>query len=238
MELAVPFDLSARGRKGLPSAMFASFAVHAVLVGVFFAASRFEPPKLDLAPKPVSAKLVRLGEKRPENLLPRKEIAPPSQRAPRFPTMAPTPSPARPTRAASLFDKVAKSPASLFDRVGPTPPGAIFDKVEGDPRGDPEGDAADATEGEKYYGLMTARIRREFKVGGVPQAELKRLTAILEVKLNPRGELVHVEVATSSGNGVFDAEVVSAVKRAAPFAAPPDHLRDELGAGVGLQFKF
>ena len=60
-------------------AVLVSVAVHAGLMG--WALARRAGPEIDLSQKPIVAKLVRLGEKRPESYLPRKEAAPEPARA-------------------------------------------------------------------------------------------------------------------------------------------------------------
>ena len=49
-----------------------SAVLHGVMLAIFVVLSFLEPAKLDIAQKPVSARLVRLGQKRDEHLLPRK----------------------------------------------------------------------------------------------------------------------------------------------------------------------
>src|SRR5512138_759864 len=73
-------------------AVIASVVVHALVVA--WAVARRPPPPIDLAQKPIVAKLVRLGEKRPEEWLPRKDAAPP----PPAPSAAPA-APAAPVPA-------------------------------------------------------------------------------------------------------------------------------------------
>jgi len=235
------FGLGADREKGLVGSIGVSLLVHAgLLAAVIFLGSFQGSAKLDLNSKPVSAHLVRLGEARNPKFLPRRDVTPPPP--PKvFQTLKPSPVPAaRPhpteTRAASLFDKVNR-PTSIFDRVQQPPTSSAFDKVEGDSQGSALGDAAQA-EGEQYYALLQARIRQYFRVGGVPESALAKLRAILDLTLNDKGELLHVEVAVSSGNGTYDSEVISAVKRAAPFGAPPEHLQKEVRSGVEVEFRY
>ncbi len=233
---ATPYGLSGRRGESVGTALGASLLFHAVLLGVFVVLSLIEPPKLDLNKNPVNAKLVRLGQERDPRFLPRKDVtAPPPPKSREAPRPVPKPATPQPPRAVSIFDKL-NQPTSIFDRVQKQPQ-TIFDQVEGSPQGSPEGDSSQA-EGEQYYALLEVRIRRYFRVGGVPESELTRLSAILEIRLDARGEVIHVEVAKSSDNPVYDAEVISAVKRAAPFGAPPEHLKKEVASGVSIEFRF
>ncbi len=235
-ETAQHYGLASRPDRGYGPAFIASVAVHVGLVVGLIALSSYQPPKLDLNSKPVSAHLVRLGEARNPKFLPRKDVTPPPPpKAFEVPKPTAAPRPRTENRAASLFDKVNR-PTSIFDRVQKQP-SAMFDTVEGSPQGSTLGDAAQA-EGEQYYALLQAKIRQYFRVGGVPQSELDRLRAILAIQLDNRGGLLHVEVATSSGNATYDSEVISAVKRAAPFGPPPEHLRGEVNSGVEVEFRY
>ena len=76
---AAPSQSLLRRNLNLTWAIAGSLAVHVGILFFFIALSLFEPPKLPLAQKPVSAKRVRLGKERDKNLLPRREISPPAQ---------------------------------------------------------------------------------------------------------------------------------------------------------------
>jgi TonB family protein len=236
--IADHYALGSRKERGLGAAIGVSVVVHAAAVAAIIAMSFYVPPKLDINSKPVTAHLVRIGEARNPKFLPRKDVTPPAPpKAFEVPTpvAAPRPRP-RENRATSIFDKVNK-PQSIFDHVTQQPSTAVFDKLEGDPNGNALGDASQA-EGEQYYALLQAKIRQYFRIGGVPESELDKLRAILDLQLSSKGDLLHVEVAVSSGNATYDAEVVAAVKRAAPFGAPPEHLVKEVTSGVEVEFRY
>src|SRR6266545_4633720 len=74
MPLALPFASALSRRDRLWPAALGSAVVHAVVL--VWALARAAPPAIDLEQKAIVAKLVRLGEKRPEQFLPRKEAAP------------------------------------------------------------------------------------------------------------------------------------------------------------------
>ncbi|MFN7131444.1 MAG: TonB C-terminal domain-containing protein [Myxococcales bacterium] len=209
-----------------------SLAVHAALLGGFALLKTMEPPKLEPSQKPVSAKLVRLGKKRDEKLLPRKEQPPPPPppKSVEVPVAAPVPSPAQPPKNSIADTKPAPAQArkSLFDAFAKT--AVKPEELEGDPDGDPDGDATDAEEGEKYFGLILAKARRNYGVTKtIPPQELVRLKAEVVLYINATGDLIKDPVIqTSSGNGQFDQDVVVALKKAAPFGPPPKHLAQTL----------
>ena len=57
------------------------------------------------------------------------------------------------------------------------------------------------------------------------------------MRIGAGGELMDVTLTKPSGNELFDSAVLGAVKKAAPFSAPPEHLRDSLKkSGVAFVF--
>lgn len=109
-------------------------------------------------------------------------------------------------------------------------------ELEGATDGDPHGDAA-KEEGERYYALLNAAIRRNYDVSNtIPEAERRTLKTLVLLSIGPDGQLMKKSVAESSGNEVFDAAVLSSVQKAAPFAPPPPHLRDVARRGVQIVF--
>ncbi|HET6440597.1 MAG TPA: energy transducer TonB, partial [Anaeromyxobacter sp.] len=85
-------------------AVLASLAVHAAAIGLAVKASSL--PTIELDQTPLKARLVRIGEKKPEQLLPQKETPPPppepapASPAPPAPLPQPPPPPAPPAPTA------------------------------------------------------------------------------------------------------------------------------------------
>jgi TonB family protein len=213
-------------------------------------------PRVDLEAKPIRASLVRLGKPRDSKLLPRKEQPPPPPKEVKTPPAPPAPTP--PSNAVAVpVPGVKPSPSTpqpapqkgekagedrrkrlfgAFDKLSkPSEP----EELEGAEDGDPDGDSATA-EGERYYGLLSAQIKRHYNVADtLSEAERIRLKAQVAIRLGRKGELVsEPALATSSGNDLFDSAVLAAVKKASPFSPPPDHIRDALQKnGVVLEFR-
>ena len=78
-----------------------------------------------------------------------------------------------------------------------------------------EADAAVAS----YVGAIVSRIERNWSR---PPSARNSMQAELLIALVPTGELVAVEVGTSSGNAAFDRSALLAVRDAAPFDVPDD----------------
>lgn len=226
-----------------------SVVVH-VLFGVALSAFSylFSPPRVVLDQTPIKASLVRLGKKRDEKLLPRKEEPPPPP--PPAEKVAPAVTPPAAEKAIAVPSKDAKPEAkkdaakdskdgkkSLFDAFNKTGRQSKPEELEGAEDGDKDGDSA-KQEGERYFGLLSAVVKRNYDVSDtIPEGERRLLRATVVIKLGATGELLDVDLAKGSGNELFDAAVTGAVKKAAPFGPPPDHLRDSLKkTGVQLVF--
>lgn len=249
----------------VPLVVVLSLALHAagIWFAVWFAAQ--EPPKLQPTHKPVSAKLVRLGKPRDKRLLPRLPTAPPPPPAPQVaapppatshsappPTSGKTAVPTRKHAEPQTSSNAQKSHAnrtalanaarrqSLFSAFASTAaPGPVEDgEPVGEEDGDPEGDSDTAEEGERYFGLILAKARRHYDVSkSISPKELIRLKATVILYIDGRGNLVKdPELQVSSGNALFDQEVLAALKKAAPFGPPPGNLAETLKTvGVAIE---
>ncbi|MDY7228485.1 TonB family protein [Hyalangium rubrum] len=211
-------------------------------------------PKVDPNPPVIRATLVRQGKPRDQKLLPRKEELPPPPKEVKAPPAPPTPTPAPPEKVAVPVPGVKPEPApkpapqkgeasaeerrkrlfGAFDKTAKQAP----EELEGAEDGDPDGDSATA-EGERYYALLSTQVRRNYNVADtIPDTERMYLKAQVKMRLGRIGEVLEASLSTPSGNDLFDAAVVAAVKKASPFSPPPDHLRDALQKqGVVLEFR-
>jgi TonB family protein len=226
-----------------------------VLLAVALYATFFSAPRVVLDQKPIRASLVRLGKKRDEKLLPRKEEPPPPppkkvEAAP----APPTPAAPEPAKVAVPIPGVKPEPApkptpqkgeakgedrknrlfGAFDKFSKSKP---QEELEGEEDGDPNGDSAIA-EGERYFGMLSSQVRRHYNVADtIPENERLYLKAQVAMRLNRTGEIIDARLAKASGNTLFDSAVLAAVKKASPFSPPPDHLRDTLQkSGIVLEF--
>lgn len=225
----------------LPTFVAVSVAGHVLAVAVWLVAGWIMAgPKVDLQ-VPIKASLVRMGKPRDQKLLPRKEAEPPPSK-PKVEEVA-LPTPAPPDKAVKIPTKDAKPEKvdkrkSLFDAFAKSarqdqPP----EELEGEADGDPNGEAA-KQEGERYFGMLKGVVKRNYDVSNtIDEAERRRLRAQVVLLIGAGGELLDVTVSIASGNETFDSAVLAAVKKTAPFTAPPEHLRDLLKKdGVGIVF--
>jgi TonB family protein len=232
----------------LPLYLALSVVGHVVLVALWLIVGWvFAGPKVDLEQTPIKASLVRLGKPRDEKMLPRKEEAPPPPPAaekvetpapPAVDTAVKVPSPdAAPQKPSEKKEGAKEAKKSLFDAFAKTAKPGKAEELEGRADGDINGDSAQQ-EGERYFGLLNAVVKRNYDVSNtIDEAERRRLRAVVMLRIGHGGELIQAELSKPSGNPLFDSAVMGAVKKAAPFSPPPDHLRDSLQrSGVPLIF--
>lgn len=249
MEAQVAHSLLRPRPSGLLPFLLLSVLGHVLLtVGALVLSWALAGPKVDLEQQPIKASLVRLGKKRDEKLLPRKEepLLPPPPKAAEVPVPAPAPpdtavkiptKDAKPDKSAKV-DKPADGKKTLFDAFSKAGTAGKVEELEGDPEGDPLGDSA-VQEGERYFGLLKSVVQRNYDVSDtIPEAERRTLKAEVALWIGAGGELVDVKLMKPSGNELFDSAVVGAVKKASPFAPPPGHLVESLKKqGVAIVFR-
>lgn len=236
-----------------------SAAVHALVILV---AVLYRPaPPVDLAQKPIVAKLVRLGEKRPENWLPREQAAPPP--APKPPeavpapppeakpepapptTPAPTPAPPAPPKPAPAPAKptpAAKKPAkedvlaSVLNRVKRE--SLKPEKVYGDPKGHAQGDSNEGSEGNQYLALVQAALGEAYVLPvTISDAERVRLSATVVLYIDANGRVVRHAFKTKSGNAAFDTALERALRAARLPPPPPEFQKEYRTEGLGVVFR-
>jgi len=237
-------------------AVMASIAIHAAAIAVAVKASSL--PTIELDQTPIRARLVRLGEKKPEQLLPQKETPPapepPPATAPPPPPVAQPPPPAAPPAPAAMpTPTAAKAPPRPAARPAPTKTPAsgaglsdVLARVEkqvqrerwGDPNGDPEGDSDEGNAGDRYEALINKAVHANYQVPStIPERERISLKANMTIWVGPDGAISHFEITKSSGNPAFDAALERAI-RATRLPPPPDDWEQQFRkSGRTLQFE-
>ncbi len=248
-----------RGPDRLWPLVLVSVALHVAVLGAAFFV---RPPAIvNLEQKPIVAKLVRLGEKRPEQWLPRRDVPPP-EAAPRAPDAVPVPvkSPTPPAPA----ERTVALPAPKIVPKTPTPPrpasavtggkgtdalSRALDKVRkddklasrerwGDPSGIPDGDATEGSEGDRYLGLVTQALQSSYRLPAtISEQERLHLAAIVVITIEPDGKVSSFRFEKRSGNAAFDQALERAV-RDSRLPPPPAELRQRYRTvGLGVNFK-
>jgi colicin import membrane protein/protein TonB len=219
-----------------------SVAVHASLV--IWAIAR-TPAPLDLDQKPLHARLVRLGEKKPEDFLPRREEPPTPPPAPAEPVPPPpvpppevvaappapapvpaaTPKPAPAARKAPAAAGKADPSNALASALSRVRKEVAAEKQWGDPEGDASGDS-ETGEGDRYYALVERALRSSYDVPStISDKERLYLKATLLLYIEPDGRIARWRFEQHSGNSAFDAALERTL-RATRLPPPPDAERD------------
>ena len=84
-----------------------------------------------------------------------------------------------------------------------------------------------------YYQVVQKKIKDAWSFAG----NNPNLTATVTFGINPDGTLNSVRVTGSSRDLSFDDSVVRAIRRAAPFPAPPEKYRAQFAEGLPAIFK-
>jgi colicin import membrane protein/protein TonB len=244
---------SALGRPDrLWPAVVVSVAAHALAFGL---AGLARPrPALDPGQTPIVARLVRLGDPRPKELLPRREAPPPPAAeapAPAAPVeAAPAPSPKAVAVPSERAPPRAPAPKAAA-KPGPAPrPGqaagarlsSVLSELQqelqaGRADGSPDGDASEGGDGDQYLGLVVHQLRQGYRLPStISDQERLFLTGTVVLHVEPDGRISRFELVKRSGNPAFDDALERAV-RETRLPPPPPSLRD-LYRRTGLEVVF
>jgi colicin import membrane protein/protein TonB len=236
-------------------AVAASIAVHAAAIALALHAT--SGPAIELEQTPIKAKLVRLGEKKPEAQLPRKDVPPaPAPAAPAPPAPeppppsdtppppsampAPTPAPA-PPRAAPARQAPARNRANgsgVDALLARTERELHREKLYGDPEGSPFGDSDEGAADAGYDGEVEAAVRRNYQVPStIPEKERLYLEALMKIWVEPDGSISRFEITKPSGNPVFDAALERAIRATLLRPPPTEWVKQYRRQGRQLRFK-
>jgi len=227
-------------------AVAASVVAHALL---FSLAGLSRPrPSLDPGQTPIVARLVRLGEPRPKELLPRKEAPPPPAAeapAPAPAEAAPAPSPKAVAVAAERPAPKAQAkpaPAARPGKTGGARLASVLSDMKqelqaGRPDGAKDGDTSEAGEGDEYLGLVVRQLRQGYRLPAtIGERERLFLTGTVVLHIEADGRVSRFELTQRSGNPAFDDALERAV-RETRLPPPPPPLRD-LYRRTGLEVVF
>ena len=84
-----------------------------------------------------------------------------------------------------------------------------------------------------YYKTVQDQIKKAWTFTGGSND----LTATVKFAIGADGTLTGLKIGTSSNDGAFDDSVIRAIRRAAPFPAPPEKFRDQFSAGINAVFQ-
>jgi len=230
-------------------AVAVSVAAHVVL---FAGAIAARPPVLESASqRPIAARLVRLGQERPKELLPRKEVEPaaaeppasparpaPPQPGPSAPAVRTAPGKAASTRPTAPAAKGTPSegPHAARSRLSSVVSQLSQEIGEGSPDGDPLGESSTA-EGDQYLASVVRALRQSYRLPAtIPERERKALTGSLVLHVDRDGRITAFEFTRRSGNPVFDEALERAVRQTR-LPPPPAAQRETYQKGVEVDFR-
>jgi colicin import membrane protein len=241
--MGIPVATALGRRDRFWPAVLASAALHVALAA--WGITRRPAAEIDLDQKPIVARLVRLGEKRPEEYLPRKEAAPPP--APPAPAAAPVlPAPAKAAAPAKPAPNAppAKPAPSSTGRSGTTL-ASVLSKVQreaaqdrwGSPDGDPEGDSETGTEGDRYMALVVRELQANYGLfKTMSESEARSLGATVILVIDGSGRITGHRFERPSGNAAYDAALERAIQTSR-LPPPPPALRERFrSVGLGVNF--
>lgn len=206
--------------------------------------------------KPVIARLVALGKPREKGMLPRKERPPPpptASKGPVVPASDPLPPASsrpgktmpvkraprqkrQPTRQELMQRALARVSGAVDSE--PRDPKEKPEQREGQATGSPEGTAATAEAGEKYFTEVHDAILANYVVPSViSERERLYLKATLVAFIGPDGSLLKHQIKTPSGNALFDGALELALQKTKLPAPPAELSRSLRDDGVELNFK-
>lgn len=229
--------------------MGASLLGHTACVATVALLQGQRKPPVQLDDNVVKARLVKLGKKRDEKLLPRIDKARPAppveKKAPPKADPEPVPkAPAKPDEKAPP----KKSASDILDRFREENDKPDLDSLIKKAVGDPsdEGDESGSKLGSEITGRLkaeytdelAAKIRSLYELPNtISDEERVRLVGYLYLRIGAEGQLLDAKVDKPSGNPAFDNAMVAAAKKAAPFPPPPIPLRDFYASGFVFRFR-
>ena len=84
--------------------------------------------------------------------------------------------------------------------------------------------------------LYYRQVQQKIKDAWIYSSGSNDLTTAVDFAINPDGSVAGVKIAKSSNNPTFDDSVVRAIRRAAPFPAPPEKYRAQFAGGIEALF--
>ncbi len=89
-------------------------------------------------------------------------------------------------------------------------------------------------EKQKYRVYLTKTIHRNYDLPSTYKIRKNQAMVYLRMKINAKGELVVSKIDKSSGDEVFDSYTLAALRKSAPFTAPP---RSLIGKSIVVAFE-
>ncbi len=187
----------------------------------------------------ITAKLVRLGKKRPKERLPRKSAPKPPPPKKAAPVLGHQPVPPAVPTPRSASDRL-KELGSVTDALRRMKKAAQDDDPEGDPEGTADGDASNLTHtliGNRYMTEVYRCVKAHYTIEGIPPKKIAGRKALVLTRINEKGQFIHFKIEKGSGLRAFDSAVERAVKRCGRVSPPPKEILRQV-RDDGIEFEF
>ncbi len=227
--------------QGLSRVVVASAIVHVVAVGgvaVFAGTGK----AMREAPQAVEVKLTRLGKKRPEEFLPRKEAAPPPPKK-----AAPIPVTEKPEPAKKPETKAPEKQLDPKDRLqNLNRLSNALDRLKNmdEPEGSEDGsefgntsEIVDATERARFSAEVQGCLQQNFILEGLSPQEVRNKVAHIIVSVSAGGEVKFLEMKKSTGNDRLDRQVQNAARRCRKVGKAPESIGNSWSSGILVKFR-
>jgi TonB family protein len=109
--------------------------------------------------------------------------------------------------------------------------------IEGKGRGIGTGEGSLGILKDPEFLLYYKTVQDQIKTAWTFTGGSNDLTATVDFAIGADGTLTGLKIGTSSNDSAFDDSVLRAIRRAAPFPAPPEKFRDQFSAGIKAVFQ-
>lgn len=112
----------------------------------------------------------------------------------------------------------AKSLLEALNNPDPRARASRLEHIVGDPTGSTIGSGTERRAGDPYVGRIVAVLNRSFKTpAALDRSLLRRLKVIVKIEeISPKGEILKYRIVKSSGNRLFDAAALAAIRKYVP----------------------
>ena len=225
-------------------AILGSAGLHLGLVGLLVVGGVLKEGSKSLKDRAIITKLLKKGKKLDDSWLPHKAVKPPPAPAPSPKAVVPKPD-AKPQDKKPQPKKPDPKPAnpSKVDYTGSMDSAltALKDtkyEEEGDPDGVDDGQALIKQKGDEYLTKVYKAIKGQYEVPElISPKERMFLRADVVIYIDAGGGIKNLKFKEKSNNSLYDSAVEGAIRRSAPFPAPPQELADAY-AREGIEIPF
>ena len=227
--------------RGLTRAIISSIALHSIVLAGFVVArdSQARPKRTQNV---IVTKLVKLGKKRPKELLPRKNQPKPSARKSVMPKVPKgiQPEKKKAQKAKPAVDKpTSKRVLSALERLKQS--SAVEDDTEGDPDGVVEGtetDLSQAIVGNRFATEIYRCLKSKYELAGLEPSQVAGKSVSVVLWIAADGSFKDHRIEEGSGIERFDDAVEQAILRCAKVDPPPKSIQKMvLKDGIEVQFQ-